>query len=107
MRYVGNIIYDEILKKDSAELVIFGAGKTGRKIYAYLEMNDLSNKLNCFCDMNKELWGQLIDGVMIKNPEDVLGNREKYHFLTGGRYADEILEILQERGIQNVHLLLL
>ncbi len=106
MRYVGNIIYDEILKKDSAELVIFGAGKTGRKIYTYLEINGLTHKLKCFCDMNKDLWGQVIDGVMIKNPEDIFFDREKYHFLIGGRYADEILEILQERGIQNVHLLL-
>ncbi len=106
MRYVGNIIYDEILKQDNAELVIFGAGKTGRKIYAYLEMNDLLHKLKCFCDMNKDLWGQVIDGVIIKNPEDILFAKEKYHFLIGGAYVDEILEILQERGIQNVHLIL-
>lgn len=107
MRYVGNIIYDEILKQDSAELVIFGAGKTGRKIYAYLEMNGLTHKLKCFCDMNKALWGQMIDRVTIKNPEDILEDGEKYHFLIGGGYADEILELLRERGIQNVHLLLL
>lgn len=106
MRYVGNIIYDEILKKDSTELVIFGAGKTGRKIYSYLEINGLAHKLKCFCDMNEELWGQAIDGVIIKNPEDIFCDGEKYHFLIGGGYADEILKILQERGIRDVHFLL-
>ena len=36
MRYVGNIIYDEILIDTQAKFVIFGAGGVGKKIYEFL-----------------------------------------------------------------------
>lgn len=106
MEYVGNIIYDSLLEQEDMDLVIFGAGKSGRKVYKFLERNDKAQNVKYFCDCNENLWGSRIEDIEIVDPMQILSNR-KYHFLVSGNYANDMTEFLINNGIKKIHLLCL
>lgn len=58
MEYVGNIIYDTLLMQDGLELVIFGAGKSGKKVYEFLDRNSRAQNVKYFCDSDEKIWGK-------------------------------------------------
>lgn len=106
MEYVGNIIYDAFLKEKDMDLVIFGAGKSGRIVYEFLDRNDKAKNVKYFCDCNENLWGSRMEGIEIVNPMQILPDR-KYHFLVSGNYANDMTEFLINHGVKNIHLLIL
>lgn len=105
MEYIGNIIYDELLKEKGIELVIFGAGRYGKRIYDFLDMNGMADNIKYFCDKNEMLWGRKSEGIEIVDPMQVIASKATYHFLVGGRYVKEILMLLQENEVEKIHLL--
>lgn len=106
MEYVGNIIYDMFLKQNDMKLVIFGAGRSGRKVYEYLDRNNKAQHVKYFCDRNADLWGGKIEGIEIVDPMQILCD-VKYHFLVSGNYANEMTEFLISNGVKKIHLLFL
>ena len=107
MRYVGNIIYDEILIDTQAKFVIFGAGGVGKKIYEFFDINIRTDSILCFCDSNCMLWDTEYQGIKIDNPQRVMQEHPECHFLNGGVYKEEIAEYLMSNGIENIHILFL
>ncbi|MCM1038076.1 MAG: hypothetical protein NC434_02050 [Ruminococcus sp.] len=107
MEYVGNIIYDTYLKQDNTKLVIFGAGRSGRKVYDFLEQNNKAQNIKYFCDNNDKLCGKKIGNVEIVCPTQVIRSEVEYHFLVSGDYADEIVMFLMKNGIKKIHILFL
>lgn len=105
MKYVGNIIYDEKLMDGQTKFVIFGAGKTGKKIYEFFDINDRTNNVVCFCDRNCMLWDTEYKGVKIVNPEKIMQEHPEYHFLASGVYKEEIAGYLMSNGMENIHIL--
>lgn len=105
MEYVGNIIYDKLLTERDRELVIFGAGKFGRKIYEFLKRNGMVCNIQYFCDSNEALWGKRFAGIEIVNPAWLFADSDGYHFLVGGNFADEVTAYLLENGVRKIHLL--
>lgn len=106
MEYIGDLAYDKVLLKDDVRLVIYGNGKMGRKLFAVLENIEILDKVDCICDANKELWGNLYNGIPIISPEKAIREKENCHFLTMGKYAEEQIKFLQENGIKNIHMFL-
>lgn len=106
MEYVGNIIYDMFLKQNDTELVIFGAGRSGKKVYEYLDRNDKAQHIKYFCDCNADLWGRKIEGIEVVDPMQILCE-VKYHFLVCGNYAADMTEFLVSIGVKKIHLLFL
>lgn len=83
-------------KENQQSIIIFGASGTGQKIY-----NQLKDSMNvlCFIDNNQDLWGKYLDGLEIKNPEDIKNidfNRIYVGSMCG---IDEITEQLMAYGI--------
>ncbi len=105
MEYVGNIVYDDLLKHEGMELVIFGAGKSGRKIYDFLQRNGKAGNVSFFCDRNEALWGKKVEGVEIIDPMQAVTSEIEYHFLVSGLYADEMIKFLQKNDVRKIHLL--
>ena len=96
MIYWGNIVYDEELKNKSNRFSIYGVRGAGRKIYEYMELNDLAGQVEYFCDGDREIQGQTY--------KEVVRNQE-IHVLVGGGAAYEKLRYLTEHHINNIHIL--
>lgn len=77
-------------------VVIYGAGECGRRILDFFIFIKESRNI-CFCDGNKELIGQNINGIEIKEFQEL--NIEDCLFFTGGKFAEEIVEYLLERKV--------
>lgn len=105
MEYVGNIIYDMFLMQTDTELVIFGAGRSGRRVYEFLDRNGKAQNVKYFCDRNQNLWGKRIEDIEVVNPVLVITSENKYHFLVSGDYADDMTEYLLQNGIERIHLI--
>lgn len=54
--------------------IIWGAGKIGKNVCGLLE--ELGECVECFVDVNEELWGQCYKGTVIKNPELLKADRD-------------------------------
>lgn len=106
MEYIGELAYDSVLRKDDVRLVIYGNGKMGRMLFAALENIEVFDKVDCICDANEELWGNLYNGIPIISPEEAIREKEDCHFLTVGKYAQEQIKFLQENGIKKIHMFL-
>lgn len=106
MEYIGDIIYDDKLAGKDNKLVIFGAGVYGRKVLGYLELNGLRDNIVCFCDSNEALAGQNIGGIPVCMINDVCEKYADAAYLVSGVYAKEMLEILMEKHIRNIHFFL-
>lgn len=107
MEYVGNIIYDTFLKQNNTKLVIFGAGRSGRKVYEFLDRNGRVQNVKYFCDTDENFWGKRIEGIEVVDPMQVIRSEKEYHFLVSGDYADDMTEFLVENGVKRIHLLFL
>lgn len=67
-RYI-NLKLEEFSKFDN--LIIFGAGNIGKRVYGCLQKHGLHHKLLCFCDNNAEKIHKLF-GVDVVLPEDAM-----------------------------------
>ena len=105
MEYIGNIIYDICLLKNHMELVIFVAGRSGRKVYDFLCRNDKEQNVKYFCDRNEDLWGKRIGNIEVVNPMQVILSETEYHFLVSGDYANDMTRYLLQNGVKRIHLL--
>ena len=76
MEYFGNILYDEKLKDKSNTFVIYGAGKFGKKIYEYMDLNGMKNQIKCFCDKNLDFKGRSCLGLPVVLPEEIIRSEE-------------------------------
>lgn len=81
---------------EKSRLVIYGAGEYGRRILDYFIFSKERRNI-CFCDRNKELIGQKINGIEVKEFQEL--NIEDCLFYTGGNYAEEIVEYLLKRNV--------
>jgi len=105
MEYIGSLIYDRAALEGNVRFVIYGNGKMGRKLFAFLENSGRLEQLDCICDGDKELWGKRYRGIPILPPEEAVREKKDCHFLTAGRYAKEQVMFLQRGGIKNIHVI--
>lgn len=106
MEYIGSFAYDRVLLKSDIRLVIYGNGVMGKRLFALLENNDKSDKIESICDSNPELWGKVYRGVPIISPEEAISQKRECHFLLAGKFAEEQAKTLQKGEIRNIHMFL-
>lgn len=106
MEYIGSFVYDKVVLKDNVKLVIYGNGRMGRKLFALLESIGRLENIDCICDANEKLWGNLYNGVEIISPEKAIYEKRNCHFLIVGKYAEEQVMFLQKNRIENIHMFL-
>lgn len=52
-------------------------GKDGKAVNEFLQQRGEGHLVTCFCDNNKDLWGQKIDDVMVYSYEECK-NKDKF-----------------------------
>ena len=60
--------FDQFSRSCENRLILFGAGKIGRQVLSALR-NDKITPL-AFSDNNPQLWGELVDGLLVISPEE-------------------------------------
>lgn len=60
------------------QVIMFGAGTTGRILYSEIASKD---EVIAFADNNHERWGELLFDIPICNPEECLVNRHMMQLL--------------------------
>lgn len=106
MEYVGDILYDEALLDKNKKIIIFGAGMYGRRILQYLERNGAKENVAGFCDSNEKIQGASIEAIPIYNVDEAWERFPEAIYLVSGWYKDEMYQILRDKGIGKVHMLL-
>lgn len=105
MKYIGDILYDELLLDKNRKWVIFGAGMYGLKILRFLDLNGVKKNIICFCDSNVKLDKHVIEGVPIYYTPYVIKKYPYAEYLISGRYHREMYEILKKENIHGSHIL--
>lgn len=78
------------------KVVLFGAGKIGRKI-----KDEYGIRVAYFIDNNAELWGTTIDGIDVKSLQDYKNDSNKYLIIITCKERLEIERQLKKDGIYN------
>lgn len=81
------------MKKD---IIIFGAGKFGR-----MALVKYGERVAYFMDNNKDLWGNKIAGIEIRNVEEGIKDREDKIVVIAAKYKDEMIVQLENLGIND------
>lgn len=88
--------FDLRLKKKQ-RLILYCAGKNGRKVKKELEIRNID--VTFFCDSSSELWGRDIDGVKCISPEDL---RCDDFIIVTKDYPEKLVEELNSKGVTDV-----
>ena len=106
IEYIGNIELDE--KLEDKKLVIYGIGEFGRKIYKFLKNNGLQANVLCFCvSDNENAKCNIFQNIQVKTLSEAIKMSPDAEYLIGGKYAYEMLDELERRHINKIHLLFL
>lgn len=92
-----NRIFGDFKKENEGTLVLYCAGKNGRRLLKELAFRGIY--ADFFSDGNCELWGRDIDGVKCIAPEEI--KKDDYVIVTMD-YPGEIVENLKKKGYIHV-----
>lgn len=76
--------------------ILFGAG-----LYGKIALKKYGDDVAYFVDNNADLQGKRIDGVEVISLNRLMQIYDKYEIIITTKYKDEIIKILNERGITN------
>lgn len=105
IEYIGDILYDEHLFKKDIKIVIFGAGRYGKRVLKYLEQKCIRDRVICFCDSDNSLKNVDIMGIPVWKPIEVCQKYPYADYLICGKYAREMYDFLKENEIDRIHIL--
>jgi hypothetical protein len=104
-KFIGNIhidIDEDLLKKKGeTKLVLFGAGKDGKRILTALRRHECG--IAYFCDNSEKIWGTEILGVPVISPlqlKEFCKRKKLSVVITSSQYYREIRDALAELGIK-------
>lgn len=97
--------FDQLLEK-SINIVIYGAGKIGHKVYRYIGKMGLQDKVQCFAVSKKKDCIEEYDGVLIKEIEEI---KEKNNVLVlisaRSDYQESMLKNTKQMGFLDVEVI--
>ncbi len=101
LSYVGYFNDDLGLLDIKDDIVIWGTGETGKKIFHACKMHGIDNKILCFGD-NNSLAGDKLYGFPILSLEEILKVKSNKSYLIAGWYAPVVIRQLQDVGENNI-----
>lgn len=104
MVYIGNLDYDEHIKKAEG-IIIFGGGSMLPHLLKKMEQNDLIEKVIAICDNNAAMHGKEISGIPVLAPDNVCKEYNNCDFIVYNQYFMEICEQLCKNHITKIHLI--
>lgn len=87
-------------------IVLYGAGKIGNKVYRYITKIGLKENIECFAVTKKKEYEEQIEGINVKEINEVK-NKENILVLISARrdYQDSMLRYVRELGFANVEVI--
>lgn len=76
------------------KIILFGAGIMGKSLYEFLQQRGEADSVECFCDNNKELWGQRIGDCVVYSYEECKEKNNTF-VISSIKYAEEIEALLK------------
>lgn len=104
MVYIGNLIYDEYIKKAEG-IIIFGGGSMLPNLLQKMEQLNLLEKVTAICDNNVTIQGKEISGISVLAPDDACEEFNDLDFIVYNQYFMEICKQLVENHIDKIHLI--
>lgn len=98
--YINNDI-DYIKYLKNKKIVIFGAGKQGKKAYHNLVKNIENIQIIAFCDNDRKKQDQIIDGIRVISADELCKINTNDIFIIVSCFEREIREQLMTQGIYN------
>lgn len=102
MEYIGKIEDDDKLFHEN-QIVIYGAGKIGKKLVKVLEEKGYRKKIVAFCDGNQQIWNKMENGILVISLEEAVRRYPEAAYLIGSCCVRQMAEALAEAGISKIH----
>lgn len=103
MEYIGWLEDDELLKVKE-EIVIYGAGKYGQRVYMSLKEKGLAEKVKAFCVSDEAASGGEVEGVKVVSVKVAAEKFPEACFLIASVAVRQMVEELREVGIaESIH----
>jgi len=83
----------------SEKIVLYGAGKHGRKMLDYLKYQGLENRVYGFCDSNTRIIGTTIDNKPVIGYEEAKEKKFPFVITVSDEYSDEVEQILENDNV--------
>lgn len=103
MKYIGSMEEDDQLNEKS-QIVIYGTGIIGKKIFDILVRRGLENNVVAFCDSNSNLWGTSVKDREVMELKEIIGRFPHADYLVGSCCVRQITETLVENDIEKIHI---
>ena len=106
MKYIGSIENDTELIYGNEKILIYGAGKYGRRVYRNLMNNGRNKDVAAFIETvpesggGVEIFGEDIPIIGLDEAQDLYGNAI---VCVSGKYANEMEQLLAVHNIENIH----
>lgn len=81
IRFIISYIFLSIQKEGNKPVLIYGAGDTGRQLYAALQ-SEGKYTIVAFIDDERTLWGKIIRGMRVYSPQSLAGLIWRYNIQT-------------------------
>ena len=91
-----NELCKEIRDREKIDIVIYGAGRYGKRMQYELEMHKIH--IGGYIDSNKNKVGNIINGVICKSLSDYENKKDSALIIVALRQADSICDELQKKG---------
>ena len=92
--------------KNTNNIVIFGKGDNGRRVYRNLKQIGLEKSVKCYCDNDVAV--KEVDGVNVYNPKKTIEKFENAFFLiTPEQHQNEIIFQLMKEGVNGDNIMIL
>lgn len=102
--YIGHIMYDTELFDSNNMIYIYGAGMYGKKIFSFLEQNQLLNNFKGFIDANSS-YEKMLE-YPVYRVEEACKDKPNAIFLIAGKYIQEMYRELKYQNVKNIHFIL-
>lgn len=79
------------------KVIVFGTGTGAKKVKGILE--SMQYKILFYVDNNSNKWGTIIDGLVVRSPEDILETKCEYDIVIASVYFKEIETQLIDMGV--------
>lgn len=103
MKFIGSMEDDDQLNEKS-QIVIYGTGTIGKRLFDLLVKRGLGNNIVAFCDSNSNLWGTSVKNREVMELKEITRRFPHADYLVGSCCVRQITETLLENDIERIHI---
>lgn len=103
MNYIGELGKDKEIIDSNSEIVIYGAGGYGKKIYRNLMLYGKHKNVEAFLDKDLSKQGKLLYNIPVISVEKAIEKYRETIICIGGEKLDSIRDVELLQGMKNIH----